>query len=103
MLLEQVADLVLRHMDRRADDVARRLAGDLQDVLAEIGLYRVQVMRLEKGGEPDLLGHHALALGDRAGARRPAQIEHDCRAWAASRAQCTVPPGATTLASKASR
>src|SRR3954468_13410143 len=74
---EQVRDLVLGHVDRRADQVARPLVGELDDVLAEVGLDRLDAVSLEVGVEADLLGDHALALGDRAGTRRAAQVEHD--------------------------
>ena len=41
VLGEQVGDLVLRLVDHRRDDVRGRLVGELQDVLAEVGLDRL--------------------------------------------------------------
>ena len=55
-------------MDRRGDDVARRLVAELDDVFAEIGLDRRDAVRLEVIVERDLLGDHRLALGDGLGA-----------------------------------
>src|SRR2546425_1032485 len=40
------------------------IAAKLDDVLAEIGLDRLDAVRLEMLVEADLLGHHRLALGD---------------------------------------
>ena len=39
-------------MDRRRDDVARRLAAQLDDVLAEVGLDRLDAGRLESSLSP---------------------------------------------------
>ena len=36
---EILLDLVLRQMDRRCDDVARRLMPDLHKIFAEIGFH----------------------------------------------------------------
>ena len=77
MLGEQIGDPLLGHVDRGRQDVARGLAGELHDVLAEIGLDRGDAVRLERLVEADLLADHALALGHRAGAGGAAQLEHD--------------------------
>ena len=77
VLGEQGRDLVLGHVDRRRQDVARGLAGELDDVLAEIGLDPADRGGLERLVEADLLGDHGLALGHRAGAGGLAQADHD--------------------------
>ena len=59
------------------DDVARRLARDLDDIFAEIGLDHLDPGGLEMRVEPDLLRHHGLALGDEARARVSAEPQHD--------------------------
>ena len=68
-------DLRLGQMHRRRDDVARRLVAKLDDVFAEVGLDRLDAVRLEVFVEPDLLGDHRLALGDGARADPPADGE----------------------------
>src|SRR5437762_525980 len=57
-------DLVLGKVDGRRDDVARRLAADLDQVLAEVGLDHLEAIAFECGIEADLLRDHRLALGD---------------------------------------
>ena len=57
-------DLILGDMDRRRDDMARRLVAKLDDVFAEIGLDRLDGVCREMVVEADLLGDHRLALGD---------------------------------------
>ena len=73
---ERVGDLLLHQVDRRRDDVARRLVAQLDDVFAEIGLDRRDAVRFEVIVERDLLGDHRLALGDGLGADRAADVEH---------------------------
>ncbi len=68
-------DLLLSDMHGRRDDVARRLMTELDDVFAEIGLDRRDVVFLEILVEADLLGHHRLALGHRPGVDRAADVE----------------------------
>ena len=68
--------LCLVEVNRGRDDVRGRLVADLNDVFAEIGLDRHDAVRLEEIVEPDLLGDHGLALGDRLGARLPADVEN---------------------------
>ncbi len=60
---ERIGDLLLQEMDRRRDDMARRLVAELDDVFAEIGLDRLDLVLLEEIVERDLLGDHRLALG----------------------------------------
>ena len=48
----------------RSDDVRRRLAGKLDDVLAEISLERFNAFGLERGVQMNLFRRHALALDD---------------------------------------
>ena len=57
-------DLVLGEVDGRRDDVARRLAADLDEVFAEVGLDHLDAVGLEAALSADLLGDHRLALGD---------------------------------------
>ena len=73
---ECVGDLFLNQMDRRCDDVARRLMPQLDDVFAEIGFDGSNAVRLEEIVEPHLLGDHRLALRDELGARRAANLQH---------------------------
>ena len=60
-------DLVARQVHGRADDVARRLVADLDEVLAQVRLDDLEAGFLQMGVERDLLGDHRLALGDGAG------------------------------------
>jgi hypothetical protein len=67
-------DLVLVEVHRRRDDVARVLAAQLDDVLAEIGLDRRDAGLGHRLVERDLLAHHGLALGDRLGVQPAGRI-----------------------------
>ena len=69
--------LLLRQMDDRRHDMARRLVADLQDVLAEVGLHHLEPGLLQMGIERDLLGDHRLALGDDAGVGLPTDAGDD--------------------------
>ena len=73
---EGLGDLLLHQMDRRRDDVARRLVAQLNDVFAEIGLDRGDAVGLQVIIEGDLLGDHRFALGDDPGIDRAADLEH---------------------------
>jgi len=73
---ERIGDLLFHQVDRRRDQMARRLVAQLDDVLAEIGLDRGDAVLLEVVVEPDLLGDHRLALGDDLGADRAADLQH---------------------------
>src|SRR5690242_12497738 len=55
---ECLRNLLLNQMDCRRDDMAGRLVPQLDDVFAEIGLDRGDVVRLEEIIEPDLLSDH---------------------------------------------
>ena len=70
-----IGDLLLHQVDRRRDDVARRLVAQLDDVFAEIGFDRGDAVRFEMLVEGDLLGDHRFALGDDLGIRGAADIE----------------------------
>ena len=70
-------DVVAADMDGRRDDVRGRLAAQLDDVFAEIGLDRLDSRRFQRRVEADLLGDHRLALGHRLGAALLAQAEDD--------------------------
>ena len=67
--LEDVADLVPVEVHGRGDDVARRLVGQLDDPLAEVGLDDVDASASRASLSADLLGGHRLALHDRRGHR----------------------------------
>ena len=92
-------DLLLVEVDDGGDDVARRFAPDLHDILAEIGLDHLDAGGFEMGVEPDLLRHHGLALGDELGARLAAERSTMSRASAAVGAKCTCPPLSLTFRS----
>ena len=72
---EILGDLFLVEVDHRRDDVARRLAPDLDDVLAEIGLRHLDAGGFEMGVEADLFRHHGFALGDEARAGLLADLQ----------------------------
>jgi len=52
------------------------LAGELEDVLAEVGLDRSHARRLERIVQTDLLGRHRLRLGGDLRAVAPADLGH---------------------------
>ncbi len=60
---KHLAHLLLVEVHRRGDDVARVLAGQLQDPLAEVGLDHPQPRLLDRLVELDLLRGHRLRLG----------------------------------------
>jgi len=62
LLAELAGDLILVLVDGGHDDVARRFAIQLDDVLAQIGLQGLDAMPLEEVIEVHLLRDHALAL-----------------------------------------
>src|SRR3546814_12785591 len=72
MLAKGLRDPFGGHVDRRGDDVARRLAAELDDVFAQIGLDRPDAVGFEVLVETDLPSYHALSLGDRLRAQIPA-------------------------------
>ena len=74
---EEIGNIVLGQMDRRGDDVRRRLAGELDDVLAEIGLHGLDVRRCERRVEGDLFRDHRLALDDEPHAGARGDVEDD--------------------------
>ena len=76
-LAELLLDVFRGQMDRRRDDVGGRLAAQLDDVFAEVGLDRLDPRRLERVVEADLLGDHRLALGDALRAHRLAEVDDD--------------------------
>jgi hypothetical protein len=73
---ERRLDLVLGDMDRRRDDMARRLVAKLNNVLAEIGLDRGHAVLFEELVDGDLLADHRLALGDGLRADEAADVEN---------------------------
>ena len=54
-----------------------RLVAQLNDVLAKVGLDRLDSRPLERMIEADLLGDHRLALGDAFRAHRLAEVDDD--------------------------
>jgi len=56
------ADVVAVEMDGRGHDVARGIAGELEDEFTEVGLHHLDSPVFEVGVEVDLLGHHRLRL-----------------------------------------
>ena len=59
---EKVGDLLLGHVQGRSQDMRGALAGQLDDVLAKVGLHGLNAGGLENLVEPHLLAHHGLAL-----------------------------------------
>ena len=98
---EELGDVLGRLLDRGRDDVDGVLAGELDDVLAEIGLDDAHPGRLERVVEPDLLGHHRLRLrGElRAGATRRRRRRRRSRPRRCARSG-HAPPRASSAAVK---
>ena len=53
-----------RLVNRGRDDVRRRLAGELDDVLAEISFQRFNTYGFKRSVQMNLFGRHALTLDD---------------------------------------
>ena len=68
LALEQLGDLAGVEVDRRREQVRRPVAERLHDVLAQVGLDRVDARRGKRVVEPDLLGQHRLGLHGAGGA-----------------------------------
>src|SRR5207253_11087696 len=68
LVREQRGDLGLGLVDGRDYDVRWRLAGELYDVFAQVGLNGFDAAAGEGGVQVDLLRGHALALDHRPGA-----------------------------------
>ena len=64
-------------MQRRRHQVRRRLVGQLDDVLAQVGLENLNPLRLQHVIEPKFLGHHRLALGHRSNVVGARDLRHD--------------------------
>ena len=62
LLLEYASHVMPGVMQRWGDDVIGPLIGELQDVLAQIGLDGFQIVGLEPRVQVDLLGRHRLRL-----------------------------------------
>ena len=67
MGLKGIGHLIAVQMHRRGDDVAGMLLAELDDVLAQIGFHRADVVGFEERIQADFLADHALALGDEPG------------------------------------
>ena len=75
-LAEARLPVLLVEVERRRDDVAGQLVAKLDDVFAEIGLDRRDVVAFEVVVDAQLLADHRLALGDGAGIGRAADRQH---------------------------
>ena len=64
---EQFLDFERRFVHGRGDDVRRRLVGELDDELAQIGFDRFAAGRGERGVEPDFFGNHRFRFDRQAG------------------------------------
>jgi hypothetical protein len=71
-------DLILGQVHGGRDDVRGHLAADLDEILAKVGLDRLDSVGFERRIEGQFLRHHGLALGDGPGADAAADVEHDC-------------------------
>ena len=74
---EQLGHLPLRLVDGRRDDMRGALVGELDDVLAEVGLHRRHADRLQRVVEVDLFRGHRLGLHGHARAGAPGDVEDD--------------------------
>ena len=74
--LEQVGHLVAGHVQRRRHDVIRPFVRQLQNVLAEVGLHRFQVVMLQPFVEVHFLGGHGFRFHDELRAALFRQCEH---------------------------
>mgnify|MGYP003668516988 CR=1 FL=1 len=74
---EQFGDLLLGLVYGGRDDVRGWLLGELDDVLAQIGLDHLHAVGDQRLVQADLLGDHGLALGHRLRVVTLADFEHD--------------------------
>src|SRR6185312_4511725 len=72
-----VGNVAGAQVDGRRDNVTGRLAAELDDVFAEVGLDDIECRRLEPRAQPNLLGDHRLTFGDNARARLAAYRQYD--------------------------
>ena len=77
LVIEQLGDVLPSHVQRGTDDVARALAGFLDDPLAEVGLDALDTLALKEMIELDLLGDHRFGLDDLLCLMRAADFERD--------------------------
>ena len=64
-------------MQGRRHQVRRRFLGQLDDVLAQVGLEHVNALLFQNVVQAQLLGDHRLALGDRSDALLAGNLGHD--------------------------
>ena len=76
-LAEFLLDILRQKMDRRREDVRRRLAAQLNDIFAEVGFDRIDPCFLQRMVEADFLGDHRLAFGDALRPHRLAEVDDD--------------------------
>jgi hypothetical protein len=74
--VEEFRNVGARLVQCRRDDVRRRLARQLDDPLAEVGLDDFDPLRLEGSVQVDLLGGHRLRLHGQLRARAPSNGGH---------------------------
>ena len=102
--VEELADLFRLEVDRRQHDVARRLAAQLHDPLAEVGVDDLDAVRARGSG---LRPHSSVSIDLLFTTRvTPRAASSSSTIWlcsAASRAQCTRAPRAVAAASNCSR
>ena len=77
VLVKQLRHLIAGLVHSRGDNMARRLLGKLDHVLAEIGLDHFEAGALERVVDRHLFAHHGFAFGDALGAGTLAQIDDD--------------------------
>ena len=76
LLLEQLGDVLAGLVNGRRDDMIGRLARELNDILAQVGLHRFDALGDEPVVEPDLLRDHGLALDNQLDAPVARQLRH---------------------------
>ncbi len=76
--LKQVADVLDTLMNDRREDMAGWFAGQLHDVLTEIGLDDADPGTGERLVQADFLADHRLRLDDAPDPAPPGQFEHRC-------------------------
>ncbi len=76
---KQIGDLLLRLMQRRRHDVVRPLVRQLNDVFAQIGLDRFQMVVLQPLVQVHLFGGHGFRLDDQMGAAFFGELKHEVR------------------------
>ena len=74
---EEIGNVLLGQVDGRGNDVGRRHAGKLNDVLTEVGFKRLDARSDQRMVQADLLGRHAFHLHSAPHAVRPGDLQHN--------------------------